>query len=159
MNIIALWRTIFVCSKRSKVFGALIIWDVVFTNLGYPTPVERELPTIALMQIVQTTPVPLAYAENVIGVEGANVECICRHSGATLSFRLSEGVADRWDDPWHKRHLFTGSRSSSTYSGNHLSSFHQIPCFLYHHQNRILVLCRHSAASHFREAMAIWARV
>ncbi|KAL3625138.1 hypothetical protein CASFOL_030592 [Castilleja foliolosa] len=46
-------------------------------------------PIVSVSKIVQTMQVPLAYAEDIIGVQGANIDYIRRSSGATLTVQES----------------------------------------------------------------------
>ncbi|KAK4478841.1 hypothetical protein RD792_014342 [Penstemon davidsonii] len=45
-------------------------------------------------QIVQTMQIPLAYAEDIIGVQGANIDYIRRSSGAILTVQESRGLPE-----------------------------------------------------------------
>ncbi|XP_073156693.1 RNA-binding KH domain-containing protein PEPPER-like isoform X2 [Henckelia pumila] len=45
-------------------------------------------------QVAQTMQVPLAYAEDIIGVQGANIDYIRRTSGAILTVQESRGLSD-----------------------------------------------------------------
>ncbi|XP_057979306.1 RNA-binding KH domain-containing protein PEPPER [Malania oleifera] len=45
-------------------------------------------------QVVQTMQIPLSYAEDIIGIEGTNIEYIRRTSGALLTVQESRGLPD-----------------------------------------------------------------
>lgn len=46
------------------------------------------------MQIAQTMQIPLAYAEDIIGVQGTNIDYIRRSSGAILTVQESRGLPE-----------------------------------------------------------------
>lgn len=46
------------------------------------------------MQVAQTMQIPMAYAEDIIGVHGANIEYIRRTSGAILTVQEIGGKPD-----------------------------------------------------------------
>lgn len=47
-----------------------------------------------LVQVTQTMQIPLSYAEDIIGVGGANIAYIRRTSGAILTVQESRGLPD-----------------------------------------------------------------
>lgn len=46
------------------------------------------------MQVAQTMQIPLAYAEDIIGVQGTNIDYIRRSSGAILTVQESRGLPE-----------------------------------------------------------------
>lgn len=49
---------------------------------------------VSFNQIAQTMQIPLAYAEDIIGIGGANIAFIRRTSGAILTVQESRGLPD-----------------------------------------------------------------
>ena len=49
---------------------------------------------LLLVQVTQTMQIPLSYAEDIIGVGGANIAYIRRTSGAFLTVQESRGLPD-----------------------------------------------------------------
>lgn len=54
-----------------------------------------EISYMSIMQMSQTMQIPLDYAEDIIGVQGTNIDYIRRSSGAILTVQESRGLPEQ----------------------------------------------------------------